>query len=44
LKERLKQHKGYESDSDEDLDPQFKAENLKGIDYKTEKAVHERII
>ena len=44
LKQRLKNRHGYISDSDEDLDPQFKGENLRGIDYATEKKVHERLV
>ena len=40
LKLRLKNRAGYVTDSDDDLDPQFKGENLKGIDMATEVRVH----
>lgn len=43
LKDRMKRHQGIGSDSDEDLDPLFKAENLRVISYENEMEVHKEL-
>jgi len=45
LKDRMRRHQNQMgSDSDEDLDPMFKGENLRAISYKNEMAVHKSLI
>jgi len=45
LKDRMRRHQNnMGSDSDEDLDPMFKGENLRAISYKNEMAVHKSLV
>lgn len=45
LKDRMRRHQNnMGSDSDEDLDPMFKGENLRAISYKNEMMVHKSLL
>ena len=44
LKDRMKRNQNMDSDSDEDLDPMFKGENLRAISYANEMEVHKYLV